>query len=78
MPTIVQTQLPEPSGIHVMSPNRTLIAALSLSALLSGAAHALEYPIGVPQQRAGMEIAAVYLQPVEMEPEGHMRKAVDS
>ena len=41
-------------------------------------AGALEYPIGQPQHRAGMEIAAVYLQPVTMEPEGMMRKASDS
>ncbi|BCB26041.1 membrane protein [Sulfurimicrobium lacus] len=44
----------------------------------SGRASALEYPIGTPQQRAGMEIAAVYLQPVTMEPEGMMRKAEES
>ena len=28
-------------------------------------AMAAEYPIGVPEQRYGMEIAAVYLQPIE-------------
>ncbi len=38
-------------------------------------AWAVEYPIGTPQQRHGMEIAAVYLQPVRMEPDGMMRKA---
>jgi len=41
-------------------------------------AYALEYPIGTPQQRHGMEIAAVYLQPVSMEPEGMMRPADQS
>jgi uncharacterized protein involved in high-affinity Fe2+ transport len=46
--------------------------------LTGGAAHALEYPIGSPHNQAGMEIAAVYLQPVEMEPEGHMRRAAGS
>ena len=46
--------------------------ALGLPAL------ALEYPIGAPQNVAGMEVAAVYLQPVEMEPDGHMRKASES
>ena len=53
------------------------VAALGLlvSAL---SAQALEYPIGKPQQRAGMEIGAVYLQPVAMEPEGMMRKAEES
>ena len=49
-----------------------LVAALATPAL------ALEYPIGVPQNKAGMEIAAVYLQPIEMEPEGMMRKASES
>jgi len=39
---------------------------------------ALEYPIGRPQNVAGMEIAAVYLQPIEMEPEGVMAKASES
>ena len=55
-----------------------LLSALALSAALAAPALALEYPIGVPQQRAGMEIAAVYLQPIEMEPEGMMRPARDS
>ncbi|MEQ6290201.1 iron transporter [Vogesella sp. MAHUQ-64] len=41
-------------------------------------AQAAEYPIGKPQIKAGMEIAAVYLQPVKMEPEGMMRKAEQS
>lgn len=52
--------------------------AASGALFFSGAAGALEYPIGTPQNVAGMEIAAVYLQPVEMEPEGHMRKAAES
>ncbi len=39
---------------------------------------AIEYPAGKPQQRAGMEIAAVYLQPVEMEPAGTTRAVADS
>jgi len=39
---------------------------------------ATEYPIGTPQQRYGMEIVAVYLQPITMEPEGMMRKAEES
>ena len=45
---------------------------------LSFAASALEYPIGAPQQMHGMEIAAVYLQAGEMEPDGHMRRAAES
>lgn len=57
-------------------PLRSLIAATL--AALSLSAHALEYPIGAPVQRDGMEVAAVYLQPVEMEPDGMMRKAAES
>jgi uncharacterized protein involved in high-affinity Fe2+ transport len=41
----------------------------------ASAAPALEYPVGKPQIRNGMEIAAVYLQPVSMEPAGMMRDA---
>ena len=51
---------------------------LILGTSFSLSAAALEYPIGVPQNIAGMEVAAVYLQAVEMEPEGHMRKAAES
>ena len=43
------------------------LVALAVAASLSTAALAAEYPIGAPQQRNGMEIAGVYLQPVEME-----------
>ncbi len=59
--------------------NRTarLLAACTSFALLA-TAQAIEYPIGSPQKVAGMEVAAVYLQPVEMEPEGHMRRASES
>ena len=52
--------------------------SLVLGAGLSFTAAALEYPIGTPNNLAGMEVAAVYLQAVEMEPEGHMRKASES
>ncbi len=54
-----------------------LCAALPLSALPLSA-FALEYPIGAPQNLAGMEVAAVYLQPIDMEPEGHMKKASET
>ena len=53
-------------------------ALLALGFLSSTAVQALEYPIGAPQNLAGMEIAAVYLQPIDMEPEGHMRKAAET
>jgi uncharacterized protein involved in high-affinity Fe2+ transport len=37
-----------------------------------------EYPIGVAQEKNGMEIGAVYLQPIEMDPPDIMRPAKDS
>lgn len=49
------------------------LLAISLAALGSSA-QAAEYPIGTPHHQHGMEIAAVYLQPVLMEPDGVMRK----
>ncbi|WP_369800125.1 iron transporter [Vogesella sp. LIG4] len=52
-----------------------LAASLLTLPLLAAAA---EYPIGKPQIKAGLEIGAVYLQPVKMEPEGMMRKAEES
>jgi len=55
----------------------TVCALLGLASL-PGVAAAVEYPIGAPQERHGMEIGAVYLQPIEMEPEGMMRKAAES
>lgn len=57
---------------------RALAAPLLSLALLAPAAQAAEYPIGKPQTRNGMEIAAVYLQPVAMDPVGMMRKAEES
>jgi len=56
--------------------NRAALAVLTAS--FATMAFAVEYPIGTPQQRYGMEIGAVYLQPVEMEPEGMMRPTKDS
>ncbi|NYT63058.1 iron transporter [Alcaligenaceae bacterium] len=54
-----------------------------LLAILIGAGCALpaaaaEYPIGTPAEQHGLEVAAVYLQPVEMDPPGMMRDAKDS
>jgi uncharacterized protein involved in high-affinity Fe2+ transport len=51
---------------------------LSAALAWAAAAYALEVPIGKPQLRSGMEIAAVYLQPVPMEPDGMMRRVADS
>jgi uncharacterized protein involved in high-affinity Fe2+ transport len=52
---------------------RLALAASFAASLVVGQAQAVEYPIGVPQQRYGMEIVAVYLQPVTMEPDGMMK-----
>lgn len=41
-------------------------------------AMAKEYPIGKAKQQNGMEIAAVYLQPIEMDPPNIMSPAKDS
>ncbi len=48
---------------------------LALLAALPYAAEAKEYPIGQPVTTAGMEIGAVYLQPIEMDPPGMMAPA---
>jgi len=40
--------------------------------------HAAEYPIGAPKVSSGMEVAAVYLQPIEMDPPGMMLPADQS
>jgi uncharacterized protein involved in high-affinity Fe2+ transport len=42
------------------------------------AAFAKEYPIGEPQSCPGLEIGAVYLQPIEMAPAGMMRATADN
>lgn len=53
----------------------TAFAALALAAPLSQAA---ETPIGKHQTVNGLEIGAVYLQPVKMEPDGMMKKVEES
>ncbi len=52
------------------------VFAIACMAALPAAA--LEFPIGTPYERSGMEVAAVYLQAVDMEPDGLMRKAAES
>lgn len=58
-------------------PNLCGLAAASLL-VLAGAAAAKEVPIGPHVTRNGLEVAAVYLQPIEMEPAGMMRDAAQS
>lgn len=47
---------------------KKVFLALSILLLSYSQAKALETPIGTPQSLFGMEVAAVYLQPIEMEP----------
>ncbi|MFL9877671.1 iron transporter [Herbaspirillum rhizosphaerae] len=58
-------------GIKKIAVAAAMFAAMS-------AASAAEYPIGKPQIQGGMEVSAVYLQPIKMEPDGMMRKAEES
>ncbi|PPQ40311.1 hypothetical protein SAMN06265338_102405 [Rhodoblastus acidophilus] len=56
-----------------------LSTALFASVALAGfSAAAKEYPVGQKQTQAGMEVGAVYLQPIEMDPPGMMRAAKES
>ena len=57
---------------------KTVILALAVLFLSHSHAKALETPIGLPQSLYGMEIAAVYLQAIEMEPHGVMRPRAES
>jgi uncharacterized protein involved in high-affinity Fe2+ transport len=54
---------------------RKLLTLAFCSSVLAGSAVAAETPIGKHQNVSGLEIGAVYLQPVKMEPEGMMAKA---
>lgn len=50
--------------------NKMLLTALMTSAIAAPAAFAGEQPAGETIEMNGMEIAAVYLQPINMEPRG--------
>lgn len=54
------------------------VSALLLAWPLPQAALAAEYPAGNPVMINGMEVAAVYLQPIEMEPAGMMKPAAET
>ncbi len=67
------------SLFHSTGVLRTPLAATALLTLgLAQSVQAAETPIGKPQTLRGMEIAAVYLQPIEMDPPGMMRPAKES
>jgi len=52
--------------------------SLGLLLLTAPAIQAKEYPIGAPQQCEGLDVGAVYLQPIEMDPPGMMRAVAAS
>lgn len=54
---------------------KLLAAALALTLGSTTSVMAAEYPIGKQQIMNGLEVAAVYLQPIKMDPEGMMRKS---
>jgi len=55
-----------------------ILCGMSVAGLLATQVLAAEIPIGEPVSCGGMEVAAVYLQPIEMDPPGVMRLAKDS
>src|SRR3989338_6016474 len=57
---------------------KKMVLSLSILFLTYLPAMALETPIGLPQSLYGMEIAAVYLQAIEMEPKGIMKPRGES
>jgi periplasmic iron binding protein len=58
--------------------SQLIILSACFVALGAAQVFAKEYPIGKPQAKAGMDVAAVYLQPIEMDPPDIMRAAKDS
>src|SRR3989337_199493 len=57
---------------------KAIILTAGFLFLSYSSAMALETPIGLPQSLYGMEIAAVYLQAIEMEPKGIMKPRGES
>ena len=57
---------------------KAIILTAGFLFLSYSSAMALETPIGLPQSLYGMEIAAVYLQAIEMEPKGIMKARAES
>jgi uncharacterized protein involved in high-affinity Fe2+ transport len=54
------------------------LGAAALTVFLAAPGTAREYPIGKAQKQGGMDVGAVYLQPIEMDPPDIMRPAKDS
>src|SRR4030081_3738076 len=57
---------------------KRILSAAAIAALVASPLAAKEYPIGKPQLKGGMEIAAVCLQTIDMDPPDVMRAAKDS
>src|SRR5947199_10454985 len=55
-----------------------VLPAFAAAVLAASPLAAKEYPIGKPQMKGGMEVTAVYLQPIEMDPPDVMRAAKES
>lgn len=53
-------------------------SVLAFGIVAATEAQAIEHPIGEPVIAGGMEVAAVFLQPIEMDPPGMMRDAAQS
>ena len=66
------------SAGFLILPARLALLGSVAATLAAAPAVALETPIGKPQKHAGMEVAAVYLQPVAMDPPGMMKSVADS
>ncbi len=61
------------------NPSKAVTGMIAIAAVAwAYVASAREYPIGKPTIAHGMEVAAVFLQPVTMEPAGMMRPAASS
>jgi hypothetical protein len=61
-----------------MRSSRLLTFGLLATGLAAPPAFAKEVPIGKPTKQAGLEVAAVYLQPIEMDPPNMMLAAAES
>lgn len=57
---------------------KAIILTAGILFLSYSSSMALETPIGIPQSLYGMEISAVYLQAIEMEPKGIMKQRAES
>lgn len=56
----------------------TVVTTILLGVAMTGPLLAAEYPIGAPQEGGGLEVAAVYLQPIVMQPAGMMAPAAET